>query len=276
MRWMRPEVIEIRLDNPDNVPEVKAVTGIVVLSVSGPGVISRQIGDSDPFLSRLKMNGSLMWTKHDDHVCYIPSAVLEPVKMQLDKCYIAGTVIGATGEESREVAERLKKEISNVKTMALSKPLCEFMMHSLYRKIRLPVLLFWLLVLVANFMVSSHLGEALNVEYRLKRQSEAQHRSNHEIAIQKEKMIADYQGLILPKSSVAFDGIASLMPDGVRLYLMERTKEHAIKVSGSASDISKILIYSELLKGMFNTVEIKSLETRANDFCYYFDFLIRQ
>lgn len=89
-------------------------------------------------------------------------------------------------------------------------------------------------------------------------------------------MIADYQGLILPKSSVAFDGIASLMPDGVRLYLMERTKEHAIKVSGSASDISKILIYSELLKGMFNTVEIKSLETRANDSCYYFDFLIRQ
>ena len=66
------------------------------------------------------------------------------------------------------------------------------------------------------------------------------------------------------------------MPDGVRLYLMERTKEHAIKVSGSASDISKILIYSELLKGMFNTVEIKSLETRANDSCYYFDFLIRQ
>ncbi len=276
MSGMRPEVIEIRLDNPDKVSEVKAVNGIVVLSVSGSEVTSRQIGDNDPFMSRLKMSGSLMWTEYNDHVCYIPSAALEPVKTQLVDCYISGIVIGATEEESRGVARRLREEFSDVKKMVSSKPLCEFLMRSLYRKIRLPVLLFWLLVLVANFIVSSHIGEELNVEQQLKRQSEAQHRNHHEIVTQKEKMIADYQGLILPKSSVAFDRIASLMPDGVRLYLMERTKEHAIKVSGSASDVSKILLYSELLKGISNTVEIKSLEARINDSNYYFDFLIRQ
>lgn len=60
MSGMRPEVIEIRLDNPDKVSEVKAVNGIVVLSVSGSEVTSRQIGDNDPFMSRLKMSGSLM------------------------------------------------------------------------------------------------------------------------------------------------------------------------------------------------------------------------
>lgn len=49
MRWIRPAVIEIRFDNLELAPEVKAPPGIVVLSISGQGVTSRSLGGARPF-----------------------------------------------------------------------------------------------------------------------------------------------------------------------------------------------------------------------------------
>ena len=137
MRWICPEVVRVRLDNLDTIPEVKAVSGIVILSISGSGMVSRPVSDDDPFLSRLKMNSSLAWTQYDGHVCYMPSAVVEQIKARLNNCFIAGTAVGATEEESYGAALHLKEENSDVKKMALSAQSRIFLMTLLSRPLRL-------------------------------------------------------------------------------------------------------------------------------------------
>lgn len=276
MRWIRPEVIGIRLDNLELAPEVKASPGIVVLSISGQGITSRSLGGHDPFLSRLKVNSTLVWTEYDDHVCYMPSTVLEPIRAQLSSCFIAGIVIGATEEEALETSLRLKEEYSNMKTVVSTSQLRRFLLQHLYRAARLPILIFWLLVLVGNYLLSSSLGGALNTEYQQKQFNEMRLRDRQEVTSQQKKMIADYRGLILPKSSVTLDKIASVLPDGIRLNNMELIGNHVLSVSGSASDLSEVLKYSDALKELFGAVEIRSMETRTNGSGYSFDIQIRQ
>lgn len=269
-------MIEIRLDNLELVPEIKVTPGIVVISISGRGITSRSLGIHDPFLSRLKMNSTLVWTEYEGHVCYIPSAVLEQIKAQLSGCFIAGIVIGATEEESLETSIRLKEEYSNMKTVVSSSQLRRFLLQHLYRTARLPILIFWLLILVGNYLLSSRLGGALNAEYQKKQLNEIRQRNRQEVTSQQKKMIADYQGLILPKSSIALDRIAAVLPDGIRLNKMELIGTHVISVSGSAQELSGVLKYSDALKEMFITVEIHSMENRSNGSGYSFDIQIRQ
>lgn len=276
MRWIRPAVIEIRFDNLELAPEVKAPPGIVVLSISGQGVTSRSLGGHDPFMSRLKVNSTLVWTEYHDHVCYMPSTVLGPIKAQLSSCFIAGIVIGATAKEAFETSLRLKEEYSNMKTVVSSSQLRRFLLQHLYRTARLPILIFWLLILVGNYLLSSRLGGALNAEYQKKQLNEIRQRNRQEVTSQQKKMIADYQGLILPKSSIALDRIAAVLPDGICLNKMELVGNHVISVSGNASELSGVLKYSDALKELFGAVEIRSMETRSNGSGYSFDIQIRQ
>lgn len=274
MKWIRPEVVEIDLGHQDRITGTGSKYGIVILSISGSGIVTRPLGSNDPFMSRLKSNSSLVWTKYDDHVCYMLASDLDPIKMPLNNCFIAGIAIGATSEEAGGVAQHLKEEISDVNKALSSKALRAFIMRRAYRIIRLPVLLFWLLVLIGNFLISSHLGEAINTEYQLKRQAEIQQRNLQETTSLQKQLMADYKKLILPKSSVAFDRIASVVPEGLLLTLMERSGKQTIIVSGNAPEMSEVLMFSESLKGKFNTVEIRSLETRVNDAGYSFNMHI--
>lgn len=276
MRWIRPELIEIRLDNLDIVPEVKATPGIVILSISGTGVTSRPLRNNDPFLSRIKVNSTLTWTEYEDHVCYMPSAFLEQIKIQLRGCFIAGIIIGATEDEARVASLRLKEGFSDVKKVASSSLLRRFLLRHLYRTIRLPILLFWLFVLIGNYLLSFQLGKALNAEYQQTHLIEARQRIRQDATSQQKRMIADYQDLILPKSSYDLDKIASVLQDGMCLNKLELQRNNVISVSGSALDLSKIFEYSEALKEMFSAVEISSTETRINGSDYIFDLQIGQ
>ena len=274
MKWIRPEVVEIDLGHQDRITGTGSKSGIVILSISGSGIVSRPLGNNDHFMSRVKSNSSLVWTKYDDHVCYMLASDLEQIKMPLNNCFIAGIAIGATMEEAGGVAQHLKEEISDVNKAFSSTALRAFLMRQAYRTIRLPVLLFWLIVLIGNFLISSHLGEAINTEYQLKRQAEIQQRNLQETTSHQKQLMADYKKLILPKSSVVFDRIASVVPESLQLTLMERLGKQTIILSGNALEMSEVLMFSESLKGKFNTVEIRSLETRVNDVGYSFNMLI--
>ena len=276
MRWIRPEIIEVRLDNLDKIPVLKSATGIVVLSVSGSGIVSRPLSKGDPFLSRLRVNDSLAWTEYDGHVCYMPSEPLGQIALQLKNCFIAGTAIGTSTEESLEEAQRLKEKVSDVKAAVSSPQLRSFLMQHMYQKFRLPVLLFWLLVLVGNYLLSSRLGESLNAEYQIMQQNETRQRNRQEITSQQEKLITYYQAYVLPKSSVALDKIASVLPNGMLLTKMDVSGTHAILISGNSTEMSKILKFSESLKEIFKEVDIRSLEARGHDSGYNFELQIGQ
>ena len=109
---------------------------------------------------------------------------------------------------------------------------------------------------------------------QLKRQAEIQQRNLQETTSHQKQLMADYKKLILPKSSVVFDRIATVVPEGLQLTLMERLGKQTIIVSGNAPDMSEVIMFSESLKGKFNTVEIRSMETRVNDAGYSFNMLI--
>ena len=243
---------------------------IVILSVFGSDVSSRSCDDSDPVLTRIQRSDDLYWTMYPDKICYVRKAVVESSLNKQKGTYVAGVAVGEVCNEAEEHAKNILSTI-DWKRIAGDSEMLEAVAGCIFHRVLLPVLGFWLVALLFNFFLFSDLGRRVSAMRLSWQESKREAKAEKEATGKQRQMLADYKTMSLPKSSVAIDALASVVPDGIQLTLLS-VNSSGFRIKGTAKEVSDITEYSSAVNREFPLLEIVSIDKPTGTSLYQFDF----
>lgn len=243
---------------------------IVVMSVFGTDVSSRAGDDSDPILSRIERSNDLYWTRFPDKICYVRKAVVESSLNRQKGTYVAGVAVGEVCNEADEQAKNMLSAI-DWKRIAGDSEMLEAVAGCIFHRVLLPVLGFWLVALLFNFFLFSDLDRRVSAMRLSWQESKREAKAEKEATGKQRQMLADYKAMSLPKSSVAIDALASVVPDGIQLTLLS-VNSSGFRIKGTAKKVSDITEYSSAVNREFPLLEIVSIDKPTGTSLYQFDF----
>lgn len=243
---------------------------IVILSVFGSDVSSRSCDDSDPVLTRIQRSDDLYWTMYPDKICYVRKAVVESSLNKQKGTYVAGVAVGEVCNEAEEHAKNILSTI-DWKRIAGDSEMLEAVAGCIFHRVLLPVLGFWLVALLFNFFLFSDLDRRVSVMRLSWQESKREAKAEKEATGKQRQMLADYKTMSLPKSSVAIDALASVVPDGIQLTLLS-VNSSGFRIKGTAKKVSDITEYSSAVNREFPLLEIVSIDKPTGTSLYQFDF----
>lgn len=243
---------------------------IVILSVFGSDVSSRSCDDSDPVLTRIQRSDDLYWTMYPDKICYVRKAVVESSLNKQKGTYVAGVAVGEVCNEAEEHAKNILSTI-DWKRIAGDSEMLEAVAGCIFHRVLLPVLGFWLVALLFNFFLFSDLDRRVSAMRLSWQESKREAKAEKEATGKQRQMLADYKTMSLPKSSVAIDALASVVPDGIQLTLLS-VNSSGFRIKGTAKKVSDITEYSSAVNREFLLLEIVSIDKPTGTSLYQFDF----
>lgn len=243
---------------------------IVILSVFGSDVSSRSCDDSDPVLTRIQRSDDLYWTMYPDKICYVRKAVVESSLNKQKGTYVAGVAVGEVCNEAEEQAKNILSTI-DWKRIAGDSEMLEAVAGCIFHRVLLPVLGFWLVALLFNFFLFSDLDRRVSAMRFSWQESKREAKAEKEATGKQRQMLADYKTMSLPKSSVAIDALASVVPDGIQLTLLS-VNSSGFRIKGTAKEVSDITEYSSAVNREFPLLEIVSIDKPTGTSLYQFDF----
>ena len=243
---------------------------IVILSVFGSDVSSRSCDDSDPVLTRIQRSDDLYWTMYPDKICYVRKAVVESSLNKQKGTYVAGVAVGEVCNEAEEHAKNILSTI-DWKRIAGDFEMLEAVAGCIFHRVLLPVLGFWLVALLFNFFLFSDLDRRVSAMRLSWQESKREAKAEKEATGKQRQMLADYKTMSLPKSSVAIDALASVVPDGIQLTLLS-VNSSGFRIKGTAKKVSDITEYSSAVNREFPLLEIVSIDKPTGTSLYQFDF----
>lgn len=243
---------------------------IVVMSVFGTDVSSRAGDDSDPILSRIERSNDLYWTRFPDKICYVRKTVVESSLKDRKGSFVAGEAVGETHYEADEQAKNMLSAI-DWKRIAGDSEMLEAVAGCIFHRVLLPVLGFWLVALLFNFFLFSDLDRRVSAMRLSWQESKREAKAEKEATGKQRQMLADYKTMSLPKSSVAIDALASVVPDGIQLTLLS-VNSSGFRIKGTAKKVSDITEYSSAVNREFPLLEIVSIDKPTGTSLYQFDF----
>lgn len=243
---------------------------IVILSVFGSDVSSRSCDDSDPVLTRIQRSDDLYWTMYPDKICYVRKAVVESSLNKQKGTYVAGVAVGEVCNEAEEPAKNILSTI-DWKRIAGDSEMLEAVAGCIFHRVLLPVLGFWLVALLFNFFLFSDLDRRVSAMRLSWQESKREAKAEKEATGKQRQMLADYKTMSLPKSSVAIDALASVVPDGIQLTLLS-VNSSGFRIKGTAKEVSDITEYSSAVNREFPLLEIVSIDKPTGTSLYQFDF----
>lgn len=243
---------------------------IVILSVFGSDVSSRSCDDSDPVLTRIQRSDDLYWTMYPDKICYVRKAVVESSLNKQKGTYVAGVAVGEVCNEAEEHAKNILSTI-DWKRIAGDSEMLEAVAGCIFHRVLLPVLGFWLVALLFNFFLFPDLDRRVSAMRLSWQESKREAKAEKEATGKQRQMLADYKTMSLPKSSVAIDALASVVPDGIQLTLLS-VNSSGFRIKGTAKEVSDITEYSSAVNREFPLLEIVSIDKPTGTSLYQFDF----
>ena len=243
---------------------------ILVMSVFGSDVSSRSCDDSDPVLTRIQRSDDLYWTMYPDKICYVRKAVVESSLNKQKGTYVAGVAVGEVCDEAEEQAKNILSTI-DWKRIAGDSEMLEAVAGCIFHRVLLPVLGFWLVALLFNFFLFSDLDRRVSAMRLSWQESKREAKAEMEATGKQRQMLADYKTLSLPKSSVAIDALASVVPEGIQLTLLS-VNSSGFRIKGTAKKVSDITEYSSAVNREFPLLEIVSIDKPTGTSLYQFDF----
>lgn len=243
---------------------------IVILSVFGSDVSSRSCDDSDPVLTRIQRSDDLYWTMYPDKICYVRKAVVESSLNKQKGTYVAGVAVGEVCNEAEEHAKNILSTI-DWKRIAGDSEMLEAVAGCIFHRVLLPDLGFWLVALLFNFFLFSDLDRRVSAMRLSWQESKREAKAEKEATGKQRQMLADYKTMSLPKSSVAIDALASVVPDGIQLTLLS-VNSSGFRIKGTAKEVSDITEYSSAVNREFPLLEIVSIDKPTGTSLYQFDF----
>ena len=272
MRLISKRILPVELNGGTAVVQdgLEEKGDIVILSVFGSDVSSRSCDDSDPVLTRIQRSDDLYWTMYPDKICYVRKAVVESSLNKQKGTYVAGVAVGEVCNEAEEHAKNILSTI-DWKRIAGDSEMLEAVAGCIFHRVLLPVLGFWLVALLFNFFLFSDLDRRVSAMRLSWQESKREAKAEKEATGKQRQMLADYKTMSLPKSSVAIDALASVVPDGIQLTLLS-VNSSGFRIKGTAKKVSDITEYSSAVNREFPLLEIVSIDKPTGTSLYQFDF----
>ncbi len=207
----------------------KKKSGIAVLLITGSDVGSKEYGASgNDAISKITENDNLLWTIHEDNdngrIDFIRKTSLENIFAGIEgkNLYIADITVSGQKDIDIHIAlqEFYEKKV-DFDLIRKSKEFRAFLFDSLFDKIKLPVLLFFFVLLFVNYVVFSNMKEKYDISetaYNTRLQKNKQETENSEKA--NRLFGGEYNKIQSYPLALFSDRIASYMPKDVRLSSM--------------------------------------------------------
>ena len=246
---------------------------IVVLAVHGPDVTSRIVSEGDPILRRIEHNESLLWTRRKDMIYYVPREAVEGAMAQLKGVHVAETTVCGLEEDAEKVASERIARLSDRKSIAGNRQLLDCVAGQWYQRLRLPVLLFWLVVLLVNFFASSALSKRIGEAQLRSRFDRQRTEQAAAVSVQQQRMVAEYKSLALPESSGPVDGLAAVLPENMLLSRIQVTPSIVV-LKGNADEVPSVVAFARELSDSSWNAEIRSLDENPDGKQYRFEIVL--
>lgn len=255
-------------------------SSLAVLVMSGTGVGSRELERDNPVVRRILDSGDVVFCERSSRLDYVKKSFVDMASAELERegkrvvgVYVAGDPDSFDYDEAVD-SVRIKRLAFNA--LKSDPGLCSFLAARTFRKLLLPVLVFWLLVLLANWFAFSSLNDSL-AKLRLNgRAVEAVAREETAKNTVRNRLAA---GLDISRGMAASfwsDEVAAAVPEGMRLTEIRindpkaRKKNavpsgtHFISVKGEVLGADALSSFTDRLRGSFRRVEVTELRKVRN------------
>lgn len=292
---LRTKQVTLHEMNDDNEDTRKNKNAIIFLYIQGSDVVSREhdIQDSET-IRKITGNDNLLWTIHKEgdrnSIDFIRKSSLDSEIKEIERksIYIAGiTVSNRCGLDIHEGMNLFYRDKLNIDLLKKSREFRGFFFDSLFYKIRLPILLFLLLLLLVNYLVFSNLKEKYDVSeaaytvqlQKMKRETQDSEKTH--------RLFDEYNKIPYYPLAVLSDRIASYMPKDVRLTSMvffpetrsnirEKNMDHSrdiVVLKGNAGIAGTVLLFTHYLQEdkLFNKVGIINITNLEGTDLYNFE-----
>lgn len=249
----------------------------VVLIVSGGGVGSRAYDSSDPIVRRIASSPDLYVSVHGGSVMdYVRKSVVDSA---VEGCSlrIIGVVVCRDAKSVNTEAEVRALRCKRLSLSALRKdiPLADYLASRLLKRILLPVLLGYLVVLLANFLIHSCLTDRLGELRSASARESVEAKRRSALSQAQERLFDEFRTVPRANLSVLSDRIASLLPEDVRLTSMSFANRQA-GVCGEAFSSEAVMGFVDSLRESLGcgAVNVLMLEKDRREDLFRFEIQI--
>lgn len=250
---------------------------IAAVFVTGEAVGSRNYDTSDPIVRRIEANPDLYVSVHGNAtIDYVRRTVVDSFTANLG-CMTIGIVVcvDIDSVDMDAEVESLRRRRLSLSALKKDIPLAEHLASKYLKMIRLPVLLVYLAVLLANFFIHSGLTEDLDqLRSKSARESvEAKRRSA--VTHAQAQLYSEYQTAKVTDMSWMSDAVASLVPDDILLTSL-LFKGFQTKICGDAFSSEAVMTFVDSLRDTVEceTVNLVTLERDRKEDLFRFEIHI--
>ena len=235
-----------------------------IVRIAGPDVMVRALADSDPVLGRILKNENLLRTVYEGHVCYVPKQPVEGIINSWKDVYIAGYVVwDGTSDTDAAIADATRNVPRNVA--------CQ----QWYRRLRLPVLITYLAILLANVLYFPSINRRCEERRRQTEASQRQNRVQTAVTERQKQLIHDFPGTSAEGMSYSFDKMAAAVPSGVRLVLLSASQD-GFCIKGETTEITSVLSYVKNLEADFGDARLRAFDKVPGKEVMRFELQVKQ
>ena len=277
MKWVRTSTVFVCV-NGENASAENSITEkneVVVLAIYGSGVSFRPASGEDPIRRRIMQNGNLFWTEDASGIYYVSRDAVNNVASSLPKdTFVASWVVYANRKRAEECAAEKILELENVKNILHDGKLLNVVMGQWFHRLLMPVLLFWLIALALNFVVTTELGKSIGEIRAQERRNRQVSEREAAITAQQERMVKEYSAMVMPESSREMDFIASVLPEGILLNRVD-VNGTSLMIKGGADNVQDVITYARLLNESMEA-EIRSIDESPEEKPYNFEIIVKR
>lgn len=275
----------------------KTKPGVAVLFVSGSDVGSRIYIPNDDASTKIIENENLFWSIHERNnasiIDFIRKASLESILDDLEKkgVYVADILISKrTDINIPEKVLHLYDEKLNFNLVKKSKEFRAFFFESLFNKIKLPILLIFLVLLFINYITFSRIKEKydnIDTSYNIQLQNSKLKSENVKNA---NRFFGEFNKMPTYSLALVSDRIASYVPKNMQLSMLhvfpekksqsinknEEDFHNIIIVKGKAEIAGTVLLFAQYLEEdkLFNKVDIININNQKDSNLFDFELHI--
>ena len=234
-----------------------AAGSVGILVAGGPDVSVRSLSDGDPLVKRIRNNPDILSTVYPDRICYLPAAPVRAFVASLPDVHVAELLVGDGRADVETAVSEAEDAVSSPKRLRGDSSLLKVVCGQWYRRMRLPVLLLYLAIVLANFLYYPSINRKYEERRRMLEVEQRRSRTESEVTERQRKLMTEFIGLSSAKTAVSFDRIAAAVPGDMRLTQLMR-KEDGFHVKGETEEAASVLALADSLGARFGAMRILS------------------
>lgn len=247
---------------------------VFVAFVTGEAVGCKDYDASNPIVRRIETNKDLYVSVHGDvTIDYVRKSVVDSAVMD-SGCKVIEVVvcklIDSVDIEAHISAARQRR--LSISALKQDMPLVDYLASGLLKRLLLPVLIVYLAVLLANFIVHSELTERLGEMRSTYARESAEAKKRSEMTQAQERLFADYRVIQDVNMSGLADDVASLLPDDMRLTSLF-FNNMLVEICGDAFSSESVMSFVDALRDKVEceSVNVISLEKDRKEDLFRFE-----